>query len=56
MTNENKLPLSAKELRLLYGVCQTTWATWLKPIGIRRGAKVYTPNEQQKIVSHLGAP
>lgn len=57
MSNEmEKLPTSAKELRLLYGVCRATWVKWKVNLNIRPHAKIYTPDEVQKIVNHLGRP
>lgn len=59
MTNApDKLPNSAKELRLLYNVSKPTWSAWLDAIRdqVRPNAKIYTPKEIKAITTHLGEP
>lgn len=56
MSEKKQVPNSAKELRLLFNVCSTTWTKELKLLGIRARARVYKPIELQLIISKLGNP
>jgi transposase len=50
---------SNKELRMAYGVSKPTWYKWLERIpelNKIRSQKVFTPDQVQKIINHLGNP
>jgi hypothetical protein len=57
LTKENLGFIAKSELRKKYGVCKSTFCTYLDLAGIQKSRrKYYTPAEVKKIYEKLGEP
>jgi hypothetical protein len=54
--DKKPLPRSSKELRILYGVSGVTWWRYLRSANLPKHIKIFTPNELEILINHLGRP